>query len=237
MQSGVSESSPEVMIISEDTAMAALWRFVLEQNGMRALLVVDCRAALERWVDEIPDLVLLDMPAASLAECLDFCSGLSKVSLAPILLFFPVYHEEELLQAYQLGVDECLVKPVSPAVVAAKVKAWLRRTWMVPVNGLAKVSSARITLDANQRSVILADGRRVRLTNLEFRLLHLLMSQPGTVFSTRQIVKSVWGSYGEGDGTLLKNVVYRLRRKIEEDAAHPCLLKNWPGEGYSFATG
>jgi DNA-binding response OmpR family regulator len=65
----------------------------------------------------------------------------------------------------------------------------------------------------------------VRLTNPEFRLLHLLMSRPGFVFSLEEIIESIWGGYGNGDQVLLKNVVYRLRRKIEEDPSHPLFLQ------------
>jgi DNA-binding response OmpR family regulator len=73
----------------------------------------------------------------------------------------------------------------------------------------------------------------IRLTNLEFRLLHLLMSRPGSVFSAEDMVESIWGGYGNGDQVLLKNVVYRLRRKIEADPSRPLLLQTGQG-GYSF---
>ena len=72
-----------------------------------------------------------------------------------------------------------------------------------------------------------------QLTNLEFRLLHLLMSRPGQIFSAEDTIESIWGGHGGGDQVLLKNVVYRLRKKIEADPSHPVLLQTWPG-GYSF---
>jgi two-component system OmpR family response regulator len=81
--------------------------------------------------------------------------------------------------------------------------------------------------------MIKPDGTEIKLTNLEFHLLHLLMSQPGRVFSAEEIIQSIWGGYGDGDQVLLKNVVYRLRKKIEADPSHPVLLQTWQG-GYSF---
>jgi DNA-binding response OmpR family regulator len=77
------------------------------------------------------------------------------------------------------------------------------------------------------------DGTEVKLTNLEFHLLHLLMSRPGRVFNAEEIIQAIWGGYGHGDQVLLKNVVYRLRRKIEADPGRPALLQTWQG-GYSF---
>jgi DNA-binding response OmpR family regulator len=77
------------------------------------------------------------------------------------------------------------------------------------------------------------EGMEIKLTNLEFRLLHLLMSRPGHVFSVEDIVQSIWGGYDSGDQVLLKNVVYRLRRKIEPDPGNPVLVQTGPG-GYCF---
>jgi DNA-binding response OmpR family regulator len=81
--------------------------------------------------------------------------------------------------------------------------------------------------------MIRPNGSQVSLTNLEFRLLHLLMSRPGHIFNAEDIIHSIWGGYGNGDHVLLKNVVYRLRKKIEADPGHPVLLQTWQG-GYSF---
>jgi len=78
-----------------------------------------------------------------------------------------------------------------------------------------------------------SNGLEIQLTNLEFLLLHLLMSRSGHIFSAEDIVESLWGGYGSGDQVLLKNVVYRLRRKIEADPSRPLLLQTGP-RGYSF---
>ena len=88
-------------------------------------------------------------------------------------------------------------------------------------------------LDLARRCVIGPDELEIRLTNLEFRLLHLLMSRSGHIVSAEQIIRAIWGRYERGDEVLLTNVVYRLRKKIEADPSHPSLLQSWQG-GYSF---
>ena len=103
----------------------------------------------------------------------------------------------------------------------------------MPVDELSLVKVGKHRLDPTQRCIIDSNGLEIRLTNLEFRLLHLLMSRPGYVFSAGDIIKSIWGEYGKGDQILLKNVVYRLRKKIEADPGHPMLLQTWQG-GYAF---
>ena len=89
-------------------------------------------------------------------------------------------------------------------------------------------------LDPAKRQVTLAEGKVVKLTTLEFRVLHLLMSHPGWVMKTDDILQRVWGYYGNGDRDLLKNVVYRLRRKIDPDPNHPRFIFTEAGLGYRF---
>ena len=103
----------------------------------------------------------------------------------------------------------------------------------MPVNGLSLIKAGKYRLDPTQRCIVDSNGLEIKLTNLEFRLLHLLMSQPGQIFSVEDIIESIWGGYGGGDHVLLKNVVYRLRKKIEADPGHPMQLQTWKG-GYSF---
>ncbi len=132
-----------------------------------------------------------------------------------------------------LGVDDVIVKPVSPPILMAKLMAWLRRSWVMPTDGLESVNVGRYRLVPVLRGLVDPSDAHIRLTNLEFRMLHLLMSRPGHVFPAEEIIQSIWGGYGNGDHVLLKNVVYRLRKKIEVDPTNPCILKTWPG-GYSF---
>ena len=103
--------------------------------------------------------------------------------MAPILIFLPDYHETEILQAYAAGVDEVVIKPISPAVFLAKIIAWMRRSWTVPTAELSQVKAGKHRLEPTRRCLVNPEGLEINLTNLEFRLLHLLMSRPGYVFS------------------------------------------------------
>ena len=153
--------------------------------------------------------------------------------MAPILLFLPVHHETQILEAYEAGVDEVVVKPISPPIFLAKILAWARRSWIMPMDELGLVKTGSHRLDPTRKCIVDPNGLEINLTNLEFRMLYLLMSRPGHIFSAEDIIGFVWGEYGRGDQILLKNVVYRLRKKIEADPSHPLLLRTWGG-GYSF---
>jgi DNA-binding response OmpR family regulator len=209
-----------------------VWGYILGQQGLTVVLETSIEKAVDRWSNEITDLVVIDIDTPH-QDRMALYRKFRAVSIAPILMFLPAYHETQILEAYATGVDEVVVKPISPAIFLAKIIAWTRRSWTVAVDELSLVKAGKSRLDPTRRSLINSEGREIKLTNLEFRLLHLLMSRPGSVFNAEDLVESIWGGYGDGDQVLLKNVVYRLRRKIEADPSRPVLLQTRQG-GYSF---
>ena len=223
---------PKVFVVCDQRDTAPVWGYILRQRGLTVILEASRDKAIDRWSNEMPDLVVIDVDIAQ-EDRMELYNKFRAVSVAPILLFLPAHHETQVLEAYAAGVDEVVVKPISPAIFLAKITAWVRRSWIMPVDELSLVKAGRHRLDPTRRCVIDANGLEIKLTNLEFRLLHLLMSRPGHVFSVGDIIESLWGGYGNGDQILLKNVVYRLRKKIEADPSDPMLLQTWQG-GYSF---
>ena len=219
-----------VLCDQEDTA--PVWGYMLRQQGLNFVIERSVEKAIERWSTEMTDLVVIDVDVEH-EERMALYQRFRAVSVTPILLFLPSYHETEILEAYRAGVDDVVVKPISPAIFLAKILAWMRRSWTVPTDNLGLVKAGRHRLEPARRCLVDPDGIEIRLTNLELRLLHLLMSRPGNVFSLEEIIEAIWGGYGNGDQVLLKNVVYRLRRKIEEDPSRPVFLQTGQG-GYSF---
>ena len=223
---------PKIFIVCDQSDTAPVWGYILRQKGLSVILETSFEKAVDRWSSEITDIVVIDVDTPH-PERMELYRKFRAVSVAPILMFLPAYHETQILEAYQAGVDEVVVKPTSPAIFRAKIMAWTRRSWTVAVEGLNLVKVGKHRLDPARRCLVNPQGMDIKLTNLEFRLLHLLMSLPGHVFSAEDIVESIWGGYGNGDQVLLKNVVYRLRKKIEADPSRPYLLQTGPG-GYSF---
>ena len=222
----------KIFVVCDQEDTAPVWGYILRQRGLIVILERSVERAIDRWSSEMPDLVVIDLNVGH-AERMELYQKFRAVSVAPILLFLPTYHETEILEAYHAGIDDVVVKPVSPSIFLAKILAWMRRSWTVPIDNLSLIKAGKHRLDPSRRCVTDPDGIEIRLTNLEFRLLHLLMSRPGFVFSVEDIIESIWGGYGNGDQVLLKNVVYRLRKKIEEDPGRPLFLQTGPG-GYSF---
>ena len=225
-------SIAKIFVVCDQRDTAPVWGYILRQQGLKVILETSLDNAIERWSGEITDMIILDIdvPHARRIECFQAFRGQSVI---PLLVLLPAYHETEVLDAYAAGVDDVIIKPISPPIFMAKIMAWVRRSWTVPVGSLNLVNAGDRRLEPSRRSMIKPDGSEINLTNLEFHLLHLLMSRPGYVFTTEEIVQSIWGGYGDGDQVLLKNVVYRLRKKIETDPSRPTLLLTGQG-GYSF---
>ena len=222
---------PMVFVVCDQRDTAPVWSYILRQQGLIVVLGTSGEQAVDHW-SITPDLLVIDIDVPH-QDPIELCRKFRAVSVAPILLFLPTHDETLILEAYAAGVDEVVIKPIGPAIFLAKIMAWVRRSWIMPVDGLSLIKAGNYKLNPKRRCVLDPDGLEIQLTNLEFLLLHLLMSCPGHIFSAEEIVQSIWGGNGISDQVLLKNVVYRLRRKIEADPSHPLLLQTGPG-GYSF---
>ncbi len=223
---------PKIFVVCDRSDTAPVWGYILREQGLTVVMEASLEQAIDRWSIEIPDLVVIDVDVSK-KNPMELYKKFRAVSVAPILLFLPGHHETQILEAYAAGVDEVVVKPISPAIFLAKILAWGRRSWTVPIHTLSLLRAGGYKLDPSRHCLNTPEETEVRLTNLEFRLLHLLMSRPGQIFNAEEMIESIWGGFGEGDQVLLKNVVYRLRKKIEADPSHPVHLQTWQG-GYSF---
>jgi len=226
--------TPKVLIVSNQQTTGPLWVFSLQQQQLNVALESDPTQTLQRSEAESPDLIILDINFPE-AGTLDLIRNLRIEMLTPIMLLTPVRSEEYMLETYKAGVDECIPKPVSPSLFQAKVKVWLRRFGSVSADNLATVKVGTLQLFPSERIVMLKNGGAVQLTNLELRLLYYLMNRPGQIVTIEELNQKVWGYTAEADNTMLKNVVYRLRRKIEADPANPLLIQTVVGVGYKLA--
>jgi DNA-binding response OmpR family regulator len=221
----------KVLLVSDSTDSGQFWAHVLRYNHLLTVFVEPLGQLITRWDEVIPDVILIDVSTTS-ADVFDLCRKLRAESVTPTILLVPTSDEAFLLKAYEAGVDECVAKPVSAMLLLAKVRSWMRRSWTLPTDALEPLKSGGFHLDPKNRQVVVHDMEAVRLTNLELRVLHLLMGHPKQTLSQDTIIDRVWGP-GGGDTGMLKNVVYRLRRKIEQDPSHPACVLTAAG-GYTF---
>jgi DNA-binding response OmpR family regulator len=225
----------KALIFGDDAEQLEFVAFVLRQAGLQPLATVSEERFLTQCAEEAPALIFLDTTSKEM-DLLPLVARVRAESDVPLILAAPATDEEYILKALDLGVDDYLAKPHSPQMLVARAKVLLRRGQPIPLSALGPVTVQGLTLDPEQHLVTMPEGSTVRLTNMEFRLLYLLMRNPDRVIPTETIVDRVWGYGGKGEATLVKNLVSRVRRKVESDAANPRFVKTVTGVGYSFSS-
>jgi DNA-binding response OmpR family regulator len=220
----------KILSADDDKDLLALIAFTLSQAGYLVVKASDGPSAIRAFETEAPDLVILDinMPGASGFQV---CESIRAKSRVPVMMLTVRGEEEDLVRALELGADDYLTKPFSPRTLLARVKALLRRAGMENATPLA---AGRIRLDVDEHTVQVGTHAPLRLTKLELRLLQMLIANAGHTVSSDRLLMQVWGHKGSGDRQLLKQLVHRLRQKIEIDPAAPQMLQTAPGAGYKL---
>ena len=220
----------KILSADDDKDLLALIGFTLSQAGYLVVKAPDGSQAIRAFEAEAPDLVILDinMPGATGFQV---CEAIRAKSRVPVMMLTVRGEEEDLVRALELGADDYLSKPFSPRTLLARVKALLRRAGM---ENSAPLAAGRIRLDMEEHTVQVGGGSPVRLTKLELRLLQMLVANSGHTVSSDRLLMQVWGHKGSGDRQLLKQLVHRLRQKIEIDPAAPLILQTVPGAGYKL---
>jgi DNA-binding response OmpR family regulator len=139
--------------------------------------------------------------------------------------------DDEIVHGLDLGADDYMPKPFSPKQLIARARALLRRSQAVPRQ--AQLAIHDLVLDTGKQLVVTPRGT-VRLTPMEFRLLHYLLVNRGQVMPTDTILTHVWGYADSSDRALLKQLVYRLRQKLEPPDAVRHYIETIPGVGYTI---
>jgi len=228
----MTSSNIDILLIEDDARLAELTATYLAQNGLRVSIEARGDRALERFVQERPRLVLLDLLLPG-KDGLAICRELRRVNEVPILILTARDTDFDHVIGLEAGADDYVMKPVDPMVLLARVRALLRRAGR---GGLASERRADLQLGAlriseTSREVWL-HGRAVTLTTQEFELLSLLARRAGELVSRDEVFRSVRGIDYDGLDRSIDGRVSKLRRKLGDDAAAPTRIKTVWGKGY-----
>jgi DNA-binding response OmpR family regulator len=218
----------KILVVDDDPDLLSLVGFALSQSGFAVVKARDVGSATRAFAAEAPDLAILDinLPGGS---GFDICEAIRRQSRIPIMMLTARGEEEDLVRALDLGADDYLTKPFSPRTLLARVRALLRRAGLEAGGAM---SAGNLQLDLESHALQIGEGVPVKLTKLETRLLQILIANAGHVVGTERLLTHVWGHRGSGDRQLLKQLVHRLRQKIENDPAAPRYLQTESGAGY-----
>jgi len=218
-----------IVIVDDEPNIADLAGMYLEREGYRVLKAVTGEAGLEACRTHRPRLLVLDVGLPDI-DGLEVCKRIRAQSQVPVIFLTARDSEVDRVLGLELGGDDYLTKPFSPAELVARVKAVLRR-----VDGATApdiVQAGPVTVDAGRREVRLGH-RAVEMTTKEFDLLRFLAERPGLALSRKQILDGVWGYDWFGDARTVDVHIAQVRKKLG-DALE---IKTVRGVGYRLESG
>ena len=224
----------KVLVVDDDVVLADLVAFSLRREGFQVIQALDGESALQRWADEKPDIVILDVNLPKTVPPSDGFTLLRQIREkgdTPVILLTVRGEEDDIVRGLKLGADDYIVKPFSPRQFVARVQAVLRRSARGAKSSLLQAGA--LTLDTDRREVRIQDGYPISLTELENRLLEYLLLHAGHILTIQDLIDHIWGS-GGGDRDMLRQLVRRLRAKIEPDPSQPVFIETVPGKGYGL---
>jgi DNA-binding response OmpR family regulator len=222
-----------VLLVDDDRDLVDVLTYILRREGYEITTAYDGEQGWARFEKEAPELVILDANMPGL-DGMEVCKRIREVSKAPVIMLTARTDEADIVQALGLGADDYITKPFSPRQLVARVKAVLRRAQSFTPGssgGGEELSAGELTLDLRTRT-LRRGGEEIRLTPLEYKIIHYLMVNRGRVLTNTAIVEHVWGFPGDGNEDLVKVHVHRVRQKLERDPQNPEYVKTVPGVGY-----
>ncbi|ARK23746.1 DNA-binding response regulator [Sporosarcina sp. P37] len=223
----------KILIVEDEESIQKLLAITLQQANFDTILAVDGEEALEKVLDEQPDLIVLDLMLPKI-DGLEVCRMLRKQNIeTPIIMLTAKGEEMDKIVGLEMGADDYMTKPFSPREVAARVRAVLRRTGERGQSKEKVLVSGQLTVYPERLEVYL-DKERLEFTPKEFELLVYFMKNPNRVFTRDQLLQAVWNYDFAGDTRIVDVHVSHLRDKIEENTRKPRYIKTMRGVGYKF---
>jgi DNA-binding response OmpR family regulator len=215
------------LVAEDDLALGMFLARGLKADGHEVSVVGDGQEAVERFLEEAPDLAILDLnlPRKDGAEVLRFLRSVTED--LPILVLTGRSELETRVKCLDLGADDCMLKPFSLVELRARCRALLRRKRDVHL----MLRQSDVELNRVERTVN-RDGQPVQLTNKEFALLEYLMLNRGRAISRSTLLERVWNLHTPTTTNVVDVYVNYLRRKLNDSGAHP-LIQTVRGEGYA----
>ena len=221
-----------VLGADDETEILDSLELFLNKEGIRLIKADNGVSALDLFKTQKPHMVLLDV----MMPGLDGFSVLRKIretSHVPAIMITARSEDYDKILGLELGADDYVTKPFNPMEVVARIKAQLRRNYDYQEERGRTYRAFGIELDPSARSVT-GKGEPIELTGTEYRILELLMTHPGRIFTKQQIFEYAWeNDYIADDSTIMVHIS-NLRNKLQNAAGGATVIKTVKGLGYRF---
>jgi two-component system KDP operon response regulator KdpE len=229
----VSDQQSLVLVVEDEPQMRRFLRASLGAEGHRVLEAWTIADGLRQATAEHPDAILLDLGLPD-GDGLELVRRVREWSSVPVIVVSARGREEEKVAALDAGADDYLPKPFGTKELLARLRVALRhaRAASGPETPILEVGPLRMDQGRHEATL---DGRAVKLTPIEWRLLLLLARHAGKVLTHAQILREVWGPNASSQSHYVRVYMAELRKKLEADPSRPRLLLTEPGVGYRLA--
>lgn len=230
------QNKPTVLIAEDDNNLRGFLSSTLQADGYRILTAESGGSALSMISSHCPDIVLLNLGLPDM-DGMEVLASVRRWSDVPIIILSSRADENSVACALDTGADDYIVKPVRPSEFLARIRAALRhgaRMGAGPGLTAEKLVCGQLTVDLAQRFVTVG-GRKVHLTQNEFKIVLLLAKHAGEILSYSYILEHVWGNFAADDRQILRVNMANIRRKIEQDPSNPRYILTEVGVGYRMA--
>jgi DNA-binding response OmpR family regulator len=222
-----------ILVVDDEPKYVWSMQVNLEARGYQVLVARDGQAAVELAAREKPDLIVLDIKMPGM-DGYEVCWRIREFSAAPIIMLTAMAEEADKIKGLDMGADDYVTKPFSVNELLARVRAALRRVGLLEPKEPRPIFEAGELWVSFDRQQVSVGDQEVHLTAKEYRLLCELIENAGWVLSPDYLLEKVWGVGYEGKNLLLRQVIHRLRRKIERDPRNPRYIQTRPESGYVF---
>jgi two-component system response regulator MtrA len=230
----VSELRPhEILLVEDDEVIREATAESLRRDGFEVRMAGTGPDGLAAFREREPSLAILDVMLPGFGG-VELCREIRRDSQVPIVFLSARTDAIDIVLGLEAGADDYVTKPFEPAVLAARVRAALRRARPAPMpdGGVDRVGPVAIDRAGH---VVTKDAEPIALTPTEYRLLAELMDNPGVALDRAALLERVWGYGWAGDSRLVDVHIQRLRAKIEDDPTNPELVLTVRGVGYKLA--
>jgi len=232
MDGAMGGATGRVLVVDDDLTVRDVVRRYLERDGHTVTVAGDGETALRLAAGAEPDLVVLDLMLPGI-DGLEVCRRLREHSAVPVVMLTALGEESDRIAGLQLGADDYVTKPFSPAELALRVGSVLRRSRAARAPAQAEVlTDGDLSVDVRARRAVRRGGE-LPLTGRELDLLVFLLRHPGQAYTRAELLEQVWG-WTFGDHSTVTVHVRRLREKVEEDPARPARIATVWGVGYRY---
>lgn len=224
----------KILIIEDEEKILNVIEAYLKNEGYEVFKAVDGIDGLNIFKRVSPHLVVLDLMLPGLSGE-EICKNIRSTSDIPVIMLTAKSNEESKLEGFHLGADDYVTKPFSPRELVQRVKAILRRSYRDkgPLSDILSFHNDELTIDISKHEVS-KNSQIVNLTPNEYKILLILASNPGQIFSREHLVEKAFGIDYDGFDRTVDTHIKNIRQKIEDNPKSPEYLLTVYGVGYKF---